>query len=224
MKQRITALVTNIRPYEPLDDDKIISIATRIPALSQMVSDTHFYDSSYSPLDSSSTVKILPRPYRPPPDMDSVRVAWKVFTGSKCRVYRPPRQPTAYGPTRPAQPPKPQPIPPVPLQIPWHPEEPEHAHVEMDLTTEYSSQTSADGESIYEILSQVKNAGGEEIPGLWRVSGYHMDGTVYLSVIIKIMEKKEKMTEKEKAAFSMLRNDNDSQDNEPPLKKRPIYI
>lgn len=114
--------------------------------------------------------------------------------------------------------------------MPWHPEVPEDANVEMDLTTEYSSQTLADGRIIYEILSQVKNAGGEEIPGLWRVSDYDMDGTVYLSVIIQVKEKKKKV--KEKPAFSMLRpaankrkaDDNNSQDNEPPFKKRPIYI
>lgn len=181
MKQRIKALVTNIRPHEPLTEEKIRFIATRIPALSRIVSDTHFYDSSYTPLDSHSTVKVRRTPYRPSPtDTDSVRVAWKVFTGSKCRVYRPPRQPKAYGPTGPPQPLRPQPIPPVPLQMPWHPEVPEDANVEMDLTTEYSSQTLADGRIIYEILSQVKNAGGEEIPGLWRVSDYDMDGTVYL--------------------------------------------
>ena len=113
--------------------------------------------------------------------------------------------------------------------MPWHPEEPEDAQVKLDLTAEYSAQSLADGRYVCEIFSPVKNAGGEEIPGLWRISGYNLDSTVYLSVIVKVMEKKDKP---EKPSFGMLQRpatrkrkaDYNDENDEPLSKKRSIYV
>lgn len=189
-------MVTNFRADTPLTREKLDFIAGRIPTLHRHLTDDQYYVIKDNILGAvKKKLTAIYKPYTSSQgDTDEAKVVWKIFTGSSCPVYRPPRPNTTQNNSgRAGQPPVATPnIPQVVLEMPWHPEGPEEMQ-KLPQMTEFNYQVLPDSETrIKEMYSLALNNGGEEIPGLWRLSGYNPDHSVYLSAIVKIMEKKEK--------------------------------
>lgn len=229
-------MVTNFRRDEPLTVEKLNFIIARIPTLYSHLTDDQYYVMKDNVLGVvKAKVKAIHKPYIPAQgDTDQTKMVWKLYTGSNCPVRKPPRPNTAQTNSgRAGQPVAPPHIPPVVLEMPWHPDGPEEMHFELPQMTEFNHQVLPDsGTRIEEMYSLALNSGGEEIPGLWRLSGYNPDHTAYLSAIVKVMERKEKPEERSSSrmqqppAMRKRRREAEAQDenDETVFKRARIYI
>ncbi|XP_062406897.1 uncharacterized protein LOC134097640 [Sardina pilchardus] len=214
LRQEVYAVVTNMRPDEPLSLDTLHCIANRIPAFHQRLRGAHVY---VPPADRPS-LNILWAPYQPSPGNHPVKEAWKAYTGSSCPVFKPNSQATAYRPQIIMQKQRPQMMPPAALQVPWHAEELGERNDDLGPTTRYSVQVSVYGQKFYEVFTPIQHSGREDIPGLWRFSVYDWDHTLYFSVVVQVTEErdmpKKPSTRKRKA------DDNGQDYDQCPCRKR----
>ncbi|KAG5278758.1 hypothetical protein AALO_G00102410 [Alosa alosa] len=214
LSQRVYALVTNMRPDETLSLEKLHCIAGRIPALHQRLRGPHVY---VPPADRPS-LKMIKAPYQPSPGDHPVKEAWKAYTGSRCPVFKLDSQATVYRPQVAMQKQRPQMMPPVALEVPWHPEEAEERNADLGPTTLYSAQVSADGQKFYEVFTPIEHSGGEKIPGLWRFSAYNQDNTLYFSVVVNVTEERD--MPKKPSNRKRKADDNGQHDDQSPSRKR----
>lgn len=192
--------------------EKLNCISGRLPAFHQWMRGDHVY----AALDGQPNLKVIKAPYQASPVEHPIHEAWKAFTGSSCPAYKPISQATAYRPQVILKRKRPSMIPPAPLQVQWHPEDPWERNASLPPNAIYGVQMLANGQMIYEMSTPISPAGGEEIPGLWRFSGYHQDGTIYFSVVLKVTEE----TDMPQRPSSRKRKADDDGQYQVPSKKR----
>ncbi|XP_063047614.1 uncharacterized protein LOC134441293 [Engraulis encrasicolus] len=232
--QRVKALVTNLSPIENglLNREKLNVIAARMPTFYRHLTDAQYYAIHDDEIDwIKPKLRVIHKPFTPSQgDTDETKKQWKLFTGSNGPVCRPQR-PNTTQPGRVGQSVAPPHIPPVALDMPWHPEGPETFDYEIPQETEYNYEVLPSGILIDEIFSLVGNSGGEEIPGLWKLTAYNPDKTVYVSAAVKILERKEKSVRRsssrmrQPATTRKRRREAEAQDEDDSIfKRRRIYI